>query len=539
MSTTFLRGPALKDPGSGLLDRSRPGAGPGLHAPWPAGSASRVWLDAAFIPLLMLGASLLFRGIGFTVAVIDTDEGLYLVQAREWLRGGWPLVAVWDMHPIGAPALYAAAIGLFGESIATIRMLGIACVAAAGWALYGLGRAGGLARPVAAAAGVLYIAHTVLLFGLASNTEVLFAPFVVASLAIGLRAAIRALEDGRAPGWGELAGMGLLMGVAFCIKPVVTPEGCLAFALLTFPALWRRLLPVPRFLGMAAAYAGLVLTPMASFALAYLAQGDLAEFLDGSLLAPIRYAEARLSLPEAAQRVQVALMVLLWPMLLAGLALARWGLRRGRGGRLARIALLWFACGSLAIIGPGFFYPHYFLIWMPPMALLAAMGAWRLAGLVRPRHGMAVFVALVALVAAEAWRQEATVRVGRGHGIWTPDPVAEVAKAVRARIHPGDPIFVANYHPVIYAMARAAAPTRFVFPAHLTGGFTQVADIDTNEELRRVLATKPKLVVVDRGWWWQLRPSAAAILTEALARDFVLDGTVAEERGPVELWRPR
>jgi hypothetical protein len=290
---------------------------------------------------------------------------------------------------------------------------------------------------------------------------------------------------------------------------------------------------------MAAAYAGLVLLPTTVFAIAYAARGDLAAFVDGSFLAPLRYSMARLTLAEASQRVQVAVLVLLWPMLLAGVALARWGLRRGREGRLARLALLWFACGSLAIIGPGFFYPHYFLIWMPPLATLAAMGAWRLSRLARPRLAAALFVALVSVVAVEAWRQEATVRVGRGFGMWSPDPVQEVAKAIRARIAPGDAIFIANYHPVVYAMADAALPTRFVFPAHLTGGFTQVADIDTDAEVRRILATKPRIVVVDRGWWSQLRPSAAAILTETLNRDFVLDTVVAEERGPVELWRPK
>ncbi|MFC7473313.1 ArnT family glycosyltransferase [Dankookia sp. GCM10030260] len=526
MSTTYLRSPA-----AGPVARPGPQASPGARL--------RRLAEAAFIPLLLFGASLLLRGIGFTVTVIDTDEGLYLVQAREWLRGGWPLVAVWDMHPIGAPAVYAAAIWLFGESIATIRMLGVTCVAAASWALYGLVRAAGGPRPVALAAGLLYVAHTVLLFGLASNTEVLFAPLVVSAMALGTRAAVRALEEGRGPGWRELVPTGLLVGCAFSIKPVVTPEGCLAFALLTFPALWRRVLPWRRFFGMAAAYAGLALLPTTLFGLAYLAQDDLREFLDGSFLAPLRYAEARLSLAEALQRVQVAVLVLLWPMLLAGVAVARWGWRPGREGRLARLALAWFGCGCVAIVGPGFFYPHYFLIWMPPLSILAALGAWRLARLARPRIAMALFVALVAVVAVEAWRQESTVRVGRGFGIWLPDPVAEVAKAVRARIRPGEAIFIANYHPVVYALTDAALPTRFVFPAHLTGGFTQVAEIDTDAEVRRILATRPRIVVVDRGWWSQLRPSAAAILTETLNRDYVLDTTVAEERGPVELWRPK
>ena len=94
-------------------------------------------------------------------------------------------------------------------------MLGITCVAAAAWALYALVRVAGLPRPVAVAAGLLYIAHTVLLFGLASNTEVLFAPFVVAAVMLGLRGAVAALEEGQGPRWRDLVLMGLAMGLAF------------------------------------------------------------------------------------------------------------------------------------------------------------------------------------------------------------------------------------------------------------------------------------------------------------------------------------
>ncbi len=50
-------------------------------------------------PLLMLLAAFLLRAASFRLSVIDWDESLYLLQAREWLRGGWPLVATWDIHP--------------------------------------------------------------------------------------------------------------------------------------------------------------------------------------------------------------------------------------------------------------------------------------------------------------------------------------------------------------------------------------------------------------------------------------------------------
>lgn len=496
-------------------------------------------LGVVAIPLLMLLASLLLRALGFLVAVIDTDEGLYLVQAQAWLRGEWPLVAVWDMHPIGAPAMYAVAMAVFGESIATIRLLGAGCVALAAWALYGVVRAVGAPRGIGIAAGLVYVAHSLRMGGLATNTEILFAPMVVTAMALGALGAARVLRWGLAPRWPVLAGMGLAMGCALAIKPVMVAEGCLAFALLVFPALWRGVLPWRRGLGMAAAYAGLCALPTACFALVYLVRGDLMAFLDGTFLAPLRYAQGRMGPMQSFHHVLVELLTLLWPFLLAGLALATWLRRRGAGGMLARIGLLWFLAGSIGVASPGFFYPHYFLIWLPPLAILATLGCWRLARLLPPARRGLGFGLLIGVVMLGSWRADATARIERGIGLFADDPVRRVSAIIRAGLQPGETIFIANYHPVIYALTDAALPSRFIFPAQLTGEFTQVADIDTDAEVTRIMATKPRFVVVDRGWWPRMRESAAAIITAALERDYALVAEVDEDRGPIELWAPR
>jgi 4-amino-4-deoxy-L-arabinose transferase-like glycosyltransferase len=491
------------------------------------------------VPALLLLAAFAFRALGFLAAVIDTDEGLYLVQAREWLRGGWPYLAAWDMHPVGAPAVIALALTLFGESIAAVRVLGLLCVAAAAWALHGAARAAGASRAIGLAAGIIYTAHSARLGGLATNTEILFAPLVAAAMALGLRAAVRAVQGQGGPRWRELLGMGAAIGLAMAIKPVVAPEGCLAFALLAFPAWWHGVLPLRRGLAMAAAYAGLCLLPTLLFGLAYALRGELDAFLDGSFLAPFRYSLGRLPAEEAFHRILVTVLTLLWPMVLSLLALLRWGARRGAGGRLARTGLLWFAVATIGIVAPGYYYPHYFLLWLPPLALLAALGCWALAGVAGPRRRGLAFVLLAGAVAIGSWRADATARVDRGIGLFAPDPVRQVAAAIAAELRPGETIFVFNYHPVVYFLTRAGLPTRFVFPAHLTGGFTQVAGIDTDAEVARVLASRPRFVVVDRGWWFSVRPSAARLVDAALPEAYDLAATVAEERGPVEIWRSR
>jgi len=493
---------------------------------------------AAAVALLMLGTALAVRWLSFLPAVIDTDEGLYMLQAREWLRGNWPLVAVWDMHPVGVPALFALGMAVLGESIGAVRLLGSIAAAATGCALYGAARSAGVGRPTALAAGVLYIGQTVLFGGLATNTEILFAPFVTAVVAIGIRAAARALDFREAPRWGALVAMGMLIGIALTMKPVVVPQGSLAFALFALPAWWRGALPLRRGLAMAAAYAALAAAPTALFGLAYAMRGEFAAFLDGSFLAPVRYAGGGLTPADAAWEIATMAVYVAWPFALALLALSMPN-DGSPDRRLATIGGLWIAAATVAVAIPGMFYNHYFLIWLPSLSLLAALGTARLVRLVGPRRPGAVFAGLVGALVANAWLVDAAPRLDRAIGLMRPDPVRQTAAALAALVPPGAPVLIVNYHTVVQVLAGTNPPSRYAFPAHLTGRFRAVTGIDIDAELARVLAARPAAIVVDRGWPHTIDPAAAAMVFRTLDEAYVLAATVQEERGPVEIWRPR
>lgn len=492
--------------------------------------------------LFLFAAAFLLRLTSFVPGVVDTDEGLYMVQAREWLAGGWPLVVAWDMHPVGAPAMFALAFAAFGTSVEAARLLGTLCVGATAGALYAVARVGGLPRAVGVAAGVIYAAQTLLLSGLSTNTELLIAPFITGAMAIGLRGALRGLgPQPEAPGWGALCAMGVLVGLALLVKQVVVPEGCLAFALLVGPALLRGALPWRRALAMAGAYALLCAGPFLLMGLVYLLQGWLAEYIDGSLLAPFRYSLERIPPAEASRRITAAALQVAPAFVAAGVALAAWRPWQDRPGRwLTGFLLFWFAVISLAIAAPGFYFAHYFLLWLPPLSLLAAIGAWKVARAVaRPELLRPAFIGLVALIAADAWRAELFNRIERGPGLMHRDPAREVAAAVAALAGPGGTAFIANYHPSIYVMSGAALATRFPFPAHLTGVFEDLSDTNTQAELDRVLASRPRVIVVDRGWMHNMRPAAAAEVMATVAAHYDLAATVQEARGPVEIYRAR
>lgn len=494
-------------------------------------------LRSAAVPAALLLAAFVLRAFSFAPAVIDTDEGLYMLQAREWLLGHWPLDAVWDMHPVGAPALFAAVMALLGDAIWVPRLLGVLGTWLAAWALYAIVRFATAPPAIGLAAGLLFLAHTTLLGGLATNTEVLFIPLTAWSMALGLRAARRALEDGQAPPFSKILGMGVMIGFALAIKPVAVFEGCLAWLLLVGPA-WRRgLLPIRRVALYAGAYALLCATPTLLFGIAYWSRGLLSEFLNGAFLAPLRYAGVRVGMLDAGRYTLIAAMILLWAFALVVPALVRPRVRRGPVALLRHVAMAWFVAATAAVIMPGMYFQHYYLIWIAPLSLLAALGARRLARAARPGLVVLAFALLVGGVATDAWRSSSIPRLYNTIGLTGPDPVREVAAAVRREIDPGDRIWAVNYHPVLYVLANAGLATRYAFPDQLVGRYWGVTGIDPYAEVERILASTPQVIVVDRGWWPNVRPRIAAMIDEALQENYDLASVVAEERGLVEIWR--
>ncbi|WP_372621866.1 ArnT family glycosyltransferase [Falsiroseomonas sp.] len=501
------------------------------------------WQKDAAALLLLVVAAVLLRLTSFVPAVVDTDEGLYMVQAREWLNGGWPLVAAWDMHPIGAPAMVALAFLAFGVSVEAVRLLGLICVAVTACALYAAARGVGAPRAIGLGAGLLYAAQSVLLTGICTNTEILMAPFVATAMAIAMRGAARALGPERAaPGFGAIVAMGLPIGCALLIKQVAAPEGCLAFALLVGPALLRGLLPWRRLAGMAALYAALCAGPFALAGFAYWTQGWLDQYLDGSLLAPFRYAMERIEPAEAMRRITAAALLVGFGLGFALVALVAWRPREALQPvpLLTAFAALWFVVASLAISAPGFYFAHYFLLWLPSLSILAATGAFRLAvAFARPGLTPAAFAGLIGIIAADAWLFEMQYRFDRGPGLVNRDPVRKVAAQVARAAGPGGDALIANYHASVYVIAGVRTATRFPFPPHLTGVFEDLSDTSTEAELDRVLAARPRVIVVDRGWMQTMRPAAAAQVMAAVAEGYELFASVPETRGPVEIYRAR
>ena len=491
----------------------------------------------------LLAFALLVRGFGFIPTVLDPDESLYLLQAREWLRGGWPYVAVWDMHPVGAPAIIAAGFLVFGESIASARLVGAIAVALTGYLLFRIvvqarcGRAAGLA------AGVLYVAHTVLPGGLATNTELLFAPFVTGGFMVAIGMARAVLEEGRRPSVAGIASMGLCFGAALLVKQVAAPEACAAFAAIMALAVWRIGMPFRGFLARAAAFAAGCAAPMAATAAVYWLRGDLSVFLDANFVAPMLYVAKhtetagfvmlRMVLSSVVERV--------WLLLAAAAALGT--LRRHRRfdlhGALIVAALLWFVGATAGIVLPGKFFAHYFLMWLPPLCLAAAIGLREIVIRMGPRRPGIALLAVVAVIASMPVLGDLAGLGRRGVGLRLPDPPQVVANVVAGLVPPGETAFVVNYEPVVYFLADLPLPTRIPLWQQLAGGYGEAIGQESDAELARVLASKPYLLVISQPHWRDVRPNVQRAIEAALEEGYEEAQSVQGTLGMVELWRRR
>lgn len=97
-----------------------------------------------------------------------------------------------------------------------------------------------------------------------------------------------------------------------------------------------------------------------------------------------------------------------------------------------------------------------------------------------------------------------------------------------------------NSQPIIYFRAGIEVPTRFPFPPHLVGDQSAMTGTAPVVEVERILAGRPRFLVVDAARWGDLTPQTAARVRVALARDYVKMTSFAAWRGSppnVDLFR--
>jgi hypothetical protein len=353
-------------------------------------------------------------------------------------------------------------------------------------------------------AALLYALYSVSSGGLATNTEILFAPFSVAAVALILPWWVGRDPQASPPGLGCWSITGLLLGLASFTKLIaVFDAGFVALLLVT--GWWS--LPSGLGYGRSLDWLARRMFVLASgftapwiFGVAYFwVVGSFDDFLFANFtFNRINFADRPPISLESLGAVFTRLVTRENGLLWAGLALAivvlafrpKWLSTTDR--RLLTGLVVWAVLGTAAAVSLRRLYLHYYLQPTPALALITALLVVLAFNRARRRSIFVIVAILIALLVpqglkiAERWRQINSMT----------DVPAVVAAHLRGRVEPGETIYVANDQPILYFLTGTRVPTRWAFPQFLISPvFRQRLGIDLERELAAIFAHRPSYVV--------------------------------------------
>jgi hypothetical protein len=481
------------------------------------GGAARATPPLGLTELLLFGAAAAFAGVTILWGIAPHDEGLMLQAAQRIADGQWPWRDFWWNYGPAQPLLLAIPAKLFGPSLLWWRLLRLVLNGLVSVLAYRLVRRDASA-PVALAVWAA-VAGAMAFPALPTPTPAL--------LALGFGSLL--LAERRPLVAGVLAGLTLAfrldMGVAVVAGVVLAaPVGRL------------------RVLGTALATGALALAP-------FVLVGGVGRFLDQTLGFALDEQELqRLPFPLSYDGGfdPNKLLELYFPaILLAGLA--AWALVAVR----RRPPLHALAPLPLALVGVAYLLARtdeFHLIPLAavlPVLLGTALGSERSASTL-PRAVLAIALALVILHGLD--RQlgrvlhppsRAEIPLAAADGVRTgpanAQALGQLGRAVRRRVPPGQPVFVANPRfdlvrvgdPLLYVLLERPNPTRYDV---MQPGVVTTAPVQ-RELVRSLERARPRVVI---RW---LDPTAARREPNGAGRSsgvHVLDRWLAREYRPAE-----
>lgn len=460
-----------------------------LHQP-----RAQLWLGAGLLLLLVLCV----RGLSMIPAVINPDESIFALAAREVLLGHLPYETLFDNKPVGSTLILAAAGWLFGQDVLTVRLVGALFVWLAALAVAALCRQAGLSRLQSWLGAMLFVAFTTRMGGLATLTETLLTPFTALAVLL-LHRMLAPASPGRRLMLAATAG--LACGFAVLIKIVPIVPGCAVAATVAALLLARRQIGVGKAAALAAVFAVSSAVPMLAAGAVYWRAGLLGDFLYSNFGFARAYAGVHPSLTMTAQRLGTTIDSL-WPLLLLaaiGLAAQAREWRRTRAAPvLPLLAAAWVA-GELAGASASLqFFPHYFLPAVAPLAILSLFGIqalvqWIGAASPAPR-AHAVLALAAAAIAVEASQVEL---VREMHAMREPERIAAAIAKAQGSATPR--LLVTSYRlSALYSLTGSPLPpTRYAVAAHLLSRQSAMIRADPSAEVARVLRSRPDYLVID------------------------------------------
>ncbi|MBI3826717.1 MAG: glycosyltransferase family 39 protein [Candidatus Rokubacteria bacterium] len=427
---------------------------------------------------------------------LNRDEGEYAYVGQLMLEGVAPFAEAWNMRLPGIYVVYAGMLAVFGQTAWGVHLGLIVASVVSVVLIFVLGRRlfdDHVAWMAAAGYAVLSVGESVL--GFAAYTEHFVVPFAVGGILLVMRAVER-----------ESAGAAFAAGVLLAAALLVKQPGALFIAFAAAWIAWQTRRGYPRWRSLMLALGAGVLLPCALTAGALAWAGVFGRFWFWTVTYAWEYLRLRpvSSAPGVLVEAVGAIVPPAWPLFaLAALGLAAplWD-----GGAARRAPFLWLlaAASVLSTLAGFYFRPHYFILLLPAMALLAGVGAGAFVRWLLGRGPVAEVAALVAVLALGATlfqQSDFLFRMPAGaltreayHANPYPEAV-QVARFLRELTAPTERVAVIGSEPEIYFYARRRAATGYLYVYPLMEPQRYARQMQ-EEMIRQIEAAAPRYLVM-------------------------------------------
>lgn len=445
-----------------MKDQAVRNRAPDWHKAWRV-----LWL-----PLVLLVAAFLLHWNRFGAPTAGLDEQFYLLVGDRIWSGALPYVDIWDRKPPGLFLIYAAIRALPGNGIVAYQIVATVLMAANGWlaaliARRSVGDVGALA------AGFITIGYATLMGEGFGQAPIFYGPLIsLAALAI-----LRVYEDPASARAPVFAGAAMLLcGTAITIKTVAIFES-LTFGLALIAVHARTGLGRQALALRATIWLAIGAAPMLIFATGYVASGHFDAFWFANVVS-ILHRQGGLGPSSDIQLV--ATLLLLAPLVSVALL---GGYRADTAIRHDRpLIIAWAAAATAGMLSIGYFYFHYALPVIVPLAVLIAHALGR-GWLARP--GLALVGAgVIALVPYS----DLTTRQDQRD-------IAALLDALPAQVAT-QCLLVLQGPAIIYHLSHACLASPYAFPGHFAQTGEQSAlGKPVGTILKDALARRPAAII--------------------------------------------
>jgi len=491
------------------------------------------------------------RTLSFFKSSLDWDESVYFLMSCSILEGQIPYTMLWDHKPPGIYILFSLAQILFGKSIFSIRLIACIAVSITCYLLYLMGEIFDKNdTKVGLFAAIFYAVMSLYNGGLASNIEIMLAPFVTLAFYLLLKnregVEIKSLR---------LLLIGLLHGIALQFKYVVIFDFVAILIIVGLDLYLKNRGNIkPFMLKLLRSYIILLVGPVLLFVvvfLYFLLNRHFNEYFYANFTANLIYSkETVFSLIKIllALKNQVTSFFILWGCLMFTPFYLVLSKKSSKEEKIKLVYLLiWFLLGFLGACFTKRFYGHYFLEPLPPLTLISS---YVIIKVLYPKiklntnvyspssYNYKYLILVIFLIGSLLWK--AFYRIGEGVELIyyryikgmdnCGDTPAVISDYLQEQIKKGDYIYVADYEPIIYYLVKGVKiPTKYVLPVWLLDKNSfNFPGIEALVELDSIMKAKPAYVIkqINRNEEFKDNQLFYNKLEDYLKKDYLLEKTV-------------